>query len=118
MGIDWKVNVCCGSLVLLTAWGCNRGGANDTPSYAEAARRAESGVVVPLADGTRGDIRWWVDGKVITDWTMEIARRDHAIQGYLSDNDPARAAKYGFRSGQHPQLAWSWFLDNPVGFNG
>ena len=37
---------------------------------------------------------------------------------YLNDDDPARAAKYGFRSGQTPRLAWSWFRDNPVGFNG
>ncbi len=26
--------------------------------------------------------------------------------------------KYGFRSGQNPRLAWAWFNNNPVGFNG
>ena len=41
-----------------------------------------------------------------------------AIEGYLNDTDPNRAEKYGFRSGQNPQLAWSWFRDYPVGFNG
>ena len=44
--------------------------------------------------------------------------RDNAIDGYLNDTDPARSEKYGFRSGQNPQLAWSWFRDYPVGFNG
>ena len=45
-------------------------------------------------------------------------KRDQAVNGYLSDTDPGRAAKYGFRSGQNPQLGWSWFRDYPVGFNG
>ena len=114
----WNRSLCCATVALLTAWGCNRGATNETPQYVEAARRAEAGVVAPLADDTSDDIRSWVDGQVVTDWAMEIARRDHAIQGYLDDSDPGRAAKYGFRSGQHPQLAWSWFRDNPVGFNG
>ena len=60
----------------------------------------------------------WVDGQVVTDWAAEIAKRERAIDGYLNDADPGRAAKYGFRSGQNPRLAWSWFRDNPVGFNG
>ena len=114
----WNRSLCCATVALLTAWGCNRGATNETPQYVEAARRAEAGVVAPLADDTSDDIRSWVDGQVVTDWAMEIARRDHAIQGYLDDSDPGRAVKYGFRSGQHPQLAWSWFRDNPVGFNG
>ena len=54
----------------------------------------------------------------ITDWAAEIGKRDQAIEGYLNDTDPTRAEKYGFRSGQNPQLAWSWFQDYPVGFNG
>ena len=45
-------------------------------------------------------------------------KRERAIDGYLNDTDPGRAEKYGFRSGQNPRLAWSWFRDNPVGFNG
>jgi hypothetical protein len=60
----------------------------------------------------------WVDGSVVTDWAAEISRRDHAIQGYLDDDDAGHAEKYGFRSGQNPRLAWAWFRDNPVGFNG
>ena len=60
----------------------------------------------------------WVDGQVVTDWAAEIAKRERAIDGYLNDTDPGHAQTYGFRSGQHPSLAWSWFRDNPVGFNG
>ena len=71
-----------------------------------------------LKDDTSEEIVSWVDGQVVTDWAAEIAKRERAIDGYLNDTDPARAEKYGFRSGQNPQLAWSWFRDNPVGFNG
>jgi hypothetical protein len=60
----------------------------------------------------------WVDGEVVTDWAAEITKRDRAIEAYLDDTDPGRAETYGFRSGQNPQLAWSWFQNNPVGFNG
>ena len=60
----------------------------------------------------------WVDGQVVTDWAAEIAKREQAIAGYLDDADPGRAEKYGFRSGQNPRLAWAWFRNNPVGFNG
>jgi hypothetical protein len=55
---------------------------------------------------------------VVTDWASEVTKRQRAIDGYLDDGDPVRAEKYGFRSGQNPRLAWSWFVDNPVGFNG
>ena len=72
----------------------------------------------PLEDDTSEEIVSWVDGQVVTDWAAEIAKRERAIDGYLNDTDPVRAEKYGFRSGQNPQLAWSWFRDNPVGFNG
>ena len=110
---------CCAVVVLLSGWGCNRDATQrSAPEYTEAGRRAESGLVAPLADDTSDQIMSWVDGQAVTDWAMEITRRDHAIQGYLDDSDPARAQTYGFRSGQNPQLAWSWFLDNPVGFNG
>ena len=71
-----------------------------------------------LKDDSSDDIVSWVDGQVVTDWSAEIAKRERAIDGYLNDTDPGRAAKYGFRSGQNPQLGWSWFRDNPVGFNG
>jgi hypothetical protein len=75
-------------------------------------------LVMPPPDDTGENIVSWVDGQVVTDWPAEITKRDRAIAGYLDDVDPARAAKYGFRSGQNPQLAWNWFRDNPVGFNG
>jgi hypothetical protein len=71
-----------------------------------------------LKDDSSDDIVSWVDGQVVSDWSVEIAKRDRAIDGYLSDTDDVRAAKYGFRSGQNPQLGWSWFRDYPVGFNG
>jgi cytochrome c2 len=74
--------------------------------------------VAPLKDDTGPDIVSWVDGQTITDWNAEVAKRDKAIEGYLNDTDPSRAAKYGFRSGQNPRLAWRWFRENPVGFNG
>jgi hypothetical protein len=72
----------------------------------------------PLAIDTSEDIVSWVDGQVVADWAQEIAKRDKAIEDYLDDADPARAEKYGFRSGQNPRLAWNWFRENPVGFNG
>ena len=74
--------------------------------------------MAPLADDTSDQIVSWVDGQAVTDWAAEIAKRERAIEQYLNDTDPARAEQYGFRSGQNPQLAWSWFRDNPVGFNG
>jgi len=98
---------------------CACGGtANDKPAYNAAANAAGAGLVGPLKDDTRAEIVSWVDGQVVTDWTAEIAKRQQAIDGYLNDSDPARAQKYGFRSGQNPRLAWSWFRENPVGFNG
>lgn len=94
------------------------GTANDKPAYNAAANPGGAGLVGPLKDDSRAEIVSWVDGRVVTDWTAEIAKRQQAIDGYLSDSDPERAQKYGFRSGQNPRLAWSWFRDNPVGFNG
>jgi len=105
-------------LVAIAVSACGRGPANENPEYAAAAERANAGLVAPLKNDTGEEIVSWVDGQVVTDWAAEIAKRERAINGYLSDTDPARAAMYGFRNGQHPQLAWSWFRDNPVGFNG
>jgi mono/diheme cytochrome c family protein len=79
---------------------------------------AGGAVVAPAAEDASDQIVSWVDGQAITDWATEISKRDHAIEQYLNDADPARAAQYGFRSGQNPQLAWAWFRNNPVGFNG
>src|SRR5262245_21752141 len=102
----------------LTAAGCGGSSGTDAPAYTAAAESAKAGLVAPLADDSATEIMSWVDGQVVTDWPAEVARRDAAIAAYLNDDDPAHAAKYGFRSGQSPRLAWSWFRDNPVGFNG
>src|SRR5688572_638705 len=107
-------------LMLVTVWACRRGEERGERSEyaAAAAAAARAGFVAPPQVDTSEDIISWVDGQVVTDWAAEIGRRDRAIEAYLNDADPGRAEKYGFRSGQHPQLAWSWFKDNPVGFNG
>jgi len=55
---------------------------------------------------------------VFTDWTSEMAKRQHAIDGYLTTAILAAPKNMGSASGQTPQLAWRWFRDNPVGFNG
>lgn len=77
-----------------------------------------AGLVKAPADDDGEEIRSWVDGSVVTDWATERTRRTQAIEAYLDDDDPGRAAAYGFRQGQTPRLAWAWFQDNPVGFNG
>jgi len=108
----------CIALVSAAACACGRAPANEKREYAAAGGAAAGGLVGPLKDDTSTEIVSWVDGQVVTDWAAEIAKRQRAIEGYLDDADPARAQKYGFRSGQNPRLAWSWFRDNPVGFNG
>ena len=97
---------------------CGRTSGYDAPEYKAAADAARSGVVAPLHDDSAADIMSWVDGAPVTDWNVESQKRERAIEGYLNDADPDRAAKYGFRTGQNPRLAWSWFRNNPVGFNG
>ncbi len=106
------------ALSIVTLCGCNRGPGSTDAEYAPAAGAFSAGLVGPLTEDTNEQIVSWVDGQVVTDWAAETARRERAIQGYLDDTDPVRAEKYGFRSGQNPRLAWSWFRDNPVGFNG
>ena len=97
---------------------CGGPAATKSPEYAAAAARAEAGLVAPLKDDSGEAIVSWVDGEAVTDWSAEVTKRERAIDGYLNDTDPGRAEKYGFRSGHNPQLAWDWFRDNPVGFNG
>jgi hypothetical protein len=109
---------CCVAAVCVAVGACGRGAAPQKPEYVAAAERAQAGLVGPLKDDTGDEIVSWVDGQVVTDWAAEIVKRERAINGYLDDADPVRAAKYGFRSGQNPRLAWSWFRNNPVGFNG
>src|SRR5687768_12041956 len=94
------------------------GSSGEGPEYVTAAQPPGGGLVSPPASDASEDIVSWVDGQVVSDWSAEIARRDRAIQSYLEDADAGRAGKYGFRDGQNPRLAWSWFRDNPVGFNG
>ena len=97
---------------------CSRGPATESRGYLPPGGTAEAGFVAPLKDDSSEQIVSWVDGQTVTDWPAEIAKREKAIDGYLSDTDPGRAEKYGFRSGQNPRLAWDWFRNNPVGFNG
>ena len=118
MSIYRNLELSCIALAAVALGACSRGPATETREYAAAAERASGGVVGPLKDDTSEQIMSWVDGQVVTDWAAEIAKRERAIAGYLDDADPVRAEKYGFRSGQNPRLAWNWFRDNPVGFNG
>src|SRR6185369_8683896 len=97
---------------------CGRTSGYDAPEYKAAADAARSGVVAPLHDDSAADIMSWVDGAPVTDWNVEIQKRERAVEGYLNDADPGRAEKYGFRRGQNPKMAWDWFNNNPVGFNG
>lgn len=88
----------------------------DQPSA--VAQQSADRLVAPPADDTSDAIVSWVDGQPVTDWTAEIDKRDRSITSYLDDSDPVHAQKYGFRKGQTPKLAWDWFQNNPVGFNG
>ena len=85
---------------------------------APAGPAAAAPPISPLQDDSAAEVLSWVDGKPVSDWRAEIIRRENAIAQYLADTNPANAEVYGFRSGQNPQLAWAWFRDNPVGFNG
>ena len=105
----------CVALLSQFVCACNRESPNEEATNATATAAQ---LVAPLKDDSSADIVSWVDGKVVTNWPSEIGKRERAIDGYLNDTDPVRAEKYGFRSGQNPQLAWSWFRDYPVGFNG
>lgn len=105
-------------LVAVAACACNRDPATANREYPAAPATVNGRLVAPLKDDASAEIMSWVDGQAVTDWAAEITKRERAIEGYLDDADPVRAEKYGFRSGQNPRLAWSWFRDNPVGFNG
>ena len=102
--------------LLLSA--CSRDTPYDKANKYDGKDGGKGALLSPIDDDSSGDIVSWVDGKAITDWNAEIGKRDAAIDGYLNDADPAHAAKYGFRTGQTPRLAWDWFRNNPVGFNG
>jgi hypothetical protein len=101
----------------VVACACSRSRTTENREYSVAGT-ANAGLVGPLKDDTSEQIVSWVDGQAVTNWAAEISKRERAIEGYLDDTDPVRAEKYGFRTGQNPRLAWSWFRNNPVGFNG
>ena len=107
-----------GFMLAVALFACGRKAGYDAPAYKAAADAARGGVVAPLQDDSAADIMSWVDGAPVTDWNAEIQKRDRALEAYLNDADPGRAEKYGFRSGQNPKMAWEWFNNNPVGFNG
>ena len=111
----WIGRLACIPLLSLLVCSCGRDTGTEAPAQATPAA---GGLVGPLENDKSDEIVSWVDGQVVSDWAAEIGKRDRAIEGYMNDADPMRAEKYGFRSGQNPQLAWSWFRDYPVGFNG
>jgi hypothetical protein len=118
MPIHWSCRLVAVALLAIAACACSRDTAYGSRESAATAARVREGIVAPPKDDTSDEIVSWVDGQVVTDWKTEISKRERAIAGYLDDSDPERAARYGFRSGHNPRLAWSWFRDNPVGFNG
>ncbi len=100
------------------ATACSPADGSHAQSAAARGAGADASLVrAPEADTSEAIVSW-VDGKAVSDWRAERDRRDRAIARYLNDDDPDRAATYGFRAGQTPRLAWSWFRNNPVGFNG
>jgi hypothetical protein len=103
-------------LVATVLAGC--GGAPAEQRHESPASGSNTAIVSAPATDNDTEIRSWVDGGVVTDWAAERAKRERAIASYLTDDDAERAAKYGFRSGHTPRLAWTWFQDNPVGFEG
>jgi hypothetical protein len=118
MALSWNRRLSVVALLCLSVAACQVGTESPAARAASAAQRLSGGLVGPLTDDTGAEIRSWVDGQVVTDWPAEVVKRERVIASYLNDADPDRAAKYGFRSGQNPRMAWAWFNDNPVGFNG
>jgi hypothetical protein len=112
--LSWRVSIVLGATLACACGGSSK----DSREYPPQTVAPTGGLVQPLQDDSSDQIVSWVDGQTVTDWPAEIAKRQRAIDGYLDDEDPVRAGKYGFRSGQNPRLAWSWFRNNPVGFNG
>ena len=105
-------------LASVVVHGCGSAPENEPAAYTSPRQTVGGALAGPPENDESDQIVSWVDGQVVIDWASEIRTRDAAVTGYLNDTDPARAAEYGFRTGQHPRLAWSWFRDNPVGFGG
>ena len=118
IGMAVLAAVAAGVMILYRAPSPSNAGTGEAQEYRSPSGTAGAGLVTAPENDTSTQIVSWVDRQVISDWPAEIRKRDRAIEGYLSDADPDRATKYGFRKGQTPQLAWNWFRDNPVGFNG
>src|SRR5262245_21001112 len=119
MSIYKSCSFFCIALIALSLHACGGGPAKENSNYATGGGSvAGGGLIAPLDEDSSAEIVSWVDRKPVTDWPAEIAKRDHALQTYLEDDDAGRAEKYGFRQGQNPRLAWNWFRENPVGFNG
>jgi RoxA-like, cytochrome c-like len=116
--MSWNLRLRYVAFLCVAASACGRSPATEYPEYAAATERAKAGLVGPLKSDASDEIVSWVDGQVVTDWPAEIQKRERAIEGYLNDADPKHAETYGFRTGQNPRLAWNWFRENPVGFNG
>jgi hypothetical protein len=105
------------ALVVLAGAGCRKSPAPDGTAKPSSSPASAGGAIVPPTE-TRSEIVSWVDGEIVSNWPAEIEKRRRAIDGYLTYSDPFSAGKDGFRSGQNPRLAWAWFNNNPVGFNG
>jgi hypothetical protein len=105
------------AVACLIGVGCRKSSTPDGTGTTPGMPASVGGAISPAVD-TRAEIVSWVDGQVVSNWPAEIEKRRRVIEGYLDDADPVRAEKYGFRSGQNPRLAWAWFNNNPVGFNG
>ena len=113
-----RPGLCIITLAAIASYACTTAPEDADRSYSGPRRTASAALAGPLENDESDEIVSWVDGQVVTDWASEIERRQQAIDAYLNDTDPGRATEYGFRSGQHPRLAWRWFSDNPVGFGG
>ena len=58
-----------------------------------------------------------MDGQTVTNLAAEVAKRERAIEGYLTTRIRPRAAMR-FPQRAESTAAWNWFRNNPVGFNG
>jgi hypothetical protein len=67
---------------------------------------------------TNDGLKSWKDGKDAVDWDQERTFRDAVLSSYLYYDGADSDSKYGFRAGQNPKMAWKWFEEAPVGFNG
>jgi hypothetical protein len=115
----------CGvvALVLLPAYAS----ASTYDACSSKSSQAASDVSPPTA-GFASD--QWLASSEPTPWSEEHKRRQHQLDSYFCDDDPGRAAKYGFRQlpdarqdpsqnqPQNPRLAWTYFTRYPIGYGG